>query len=124
MVDGVPTFLRYSFAVGIGLFLTFIGLNETGLVALGVAGAPVQAGHLTSHPALVAMFGFVLLAVLTIRKFTGAILVGIIITAILAFLTGTAAPSKHLVSMPLSLTPIFWISTSAGPSPGGFFRLC
>ena len=53
------------------------------------------------------MFGFVLLAVLTIRKFTGAILVGIIITAILAFLTGTTAPPKHLVSMPPSLTPIF-----------------
>ena len=30
IVDGVPTSLRYSFAVGIGLFLTFIGLNETG----------------------------------------------------------------------------------------------
>ena len=32
VVDGVPTCLRYSFAVGIGLFLTFIGLNQTGLV--------------------------------------------------------------------------------------------
>ena len=32
IVDGVPTSLRYSFAVGIGLFLTFIGLNQTGLV--------------------------------------------------------------------------------------------
>ena len=32
---------------GMGLFLTFIGLNETGLVRLGVPGAPVQPGHLT-----------------------------------------------------------------------------
>ena len=46
VVDGVPTSLRHSFAVGIGLFLTFIGLNETGLVVPGVKGAPVQAGHL------------------------------------------------------------------------------
>jgi adenine/guanine/hypoxanthine permease len=108
VVDGVPTSLRYSFAVGIGLFLTFIGLYETGLVALGVAGAPVQAGHLTSHSALVAMFGFVLLAILTIRKVPGAVLVGIIITALLAFVTGTAAPPKHLVSLPPSLRPILW----------------
>src|SRR5271157_2778563 len=79
IVDGVPTSLRYSFAVGIGLFLTFIGLNETGLVTLGVPGAPVQAGNLTSHPALVAMFGFVLIAVLVIRKVPGAILLGIVI---------------------------------------------
>src|ERR1035438_8996730 len=98
IVEGVPTCLR----------LSFIGLKQTGLVALGVPGAPVQAGHLTSHPALVAMFGFVLLAVLTIRKFPGAILVGIIVTAIVAFLAGTAAPPHHLVSLPPSLSPILW----------------
>src|SRR5271165_7552470 len=108
IVEGVPMSLRFSFAVGIGLFLTFIGLNETGLVALGVPGAPVQAGHLTSHPALVAMLGFALLAILTIRKFPGAILVGIIITAIVAFVAGTATPPHHLVSLPPSLRPIFW----------------
>lgn len=108
VVDGVPTSLRYSFAVGIGLFLTFIGLNQTGLVAIGVPGAPVQAGHLTSPSALVAMFGFVLLAALTIRKFPGAILVGIVITAIIAFIFGTAPPPKHLVSFPPGIGPIVW----------------
>ena len=39
IVDGVPASLRYSFSVGIGFFLTFIGLNQTGLVVLGVTGA-------------------------------------------------------------------------------------
>lgn len=38
LVEAVPPALRYSFAVGIGLFLTFIGLNETGLVVLGSPG--------------------------------------------------------------------------------------
>lgn len=108
VVDGVPTSLRYSFAVGIGLFLTFIGLNETGLVTLGVPGAPVQAGHLTSHPALVAMFGFVLIAVLVIRKVPGAILLGIVVTAILAFVVHTAAPPQSIVSAPPRIMPIVW----------------
>jgi len=108
VVDGVPMSLRYSFAVGIGLFLTFIGLNQSGLVVLGVSGAPVQAGHLTSPPALVAIFGFLLLAVLTIRKFPGAILVGIVVTAIVAFVAGTSPAPKHLVSMPPGIASIFW----------------
>ena len=108
VVESVPTCLRYSFAVGIGLFLTFIGLNETGLVALGVPGAPVQAGHLTSHPAMVAMFGFVLLAALTIRKVPGGILIGIVVTAVAAFVVGTAPAPTHLVSLPPSLAPVLW----------------
>ncbi len=108
IVEAVPTSLRYSFAVGIGLFLTFIGLNQTGLVMLGVPGAPVRAGELTSHPALVAMFGFVLISVLVIRKVPGAILVGILVTAVAAFVSGVAPAPAHLLSVPPSIAPIAW----------------
>jgi AGZA family xanthine/uracil permease-like MFS transporter len=108
VVDSVPLSLRYSFAVGIGLFLTFIGLTQTGIVTLGVAGAPVRSGHLTSHPVLVAIFGFLLLAVLVVRKVPGAILLGIVTTAVVAFAVRTAAPPTHLLSLPPSLKPILW----------------
>lgn len=108
IVEGVPTSLRYSFAVGMGLFLTFIGLNETGLVRVGVPGAPVQPGHLTSAAVLVGMFGVVLLAILIIRKVPGAILLGIVITACVAFLAKVAQPPHALVSMPPSVRPILW----------------
>jgi adenine/guanine/hypoxanthine permease len=108
MVDALPLSLRYSFAAGIGLFLTFIGLNQTGIVALGVAGAPVRAGHLTSTPVLVAIAGFILLVVLVIRKVPGAILLGILITAAIAFLAGIAHPPRQVVSLPPSLKPVLW----------------
>jgi len=45
-------------------FLAFIGLNEAGIVTLGIAGAPVRIGALNSAPALVAVFGFVAIAFL------------------------------------------------------------
>ena len=106
-MTGVQT-CALPISVGIGLFLTFIGLNQTGLVTLGVPGAPVQAGHLTSHPALVAMFGFVLITILVIRKVPGAILLGIVITAIVAFVVRIAPPPRGLISMPPSLAPIVW----------------
>lgn len=108
IVGAVPVSLRYSFTVGIGLFLAFIGFNETGIVALGVSGAPVRSGHLASAPVLVAVAGFVLLAVLVIRKTPGAILLGILITTGIAFATGVAHPPQSFVSRPPSLAPIFW----------------
>ncbi len=108
VVDAIPLSLRYSFAVGIGLFLTFIGLTQAGIVVLGVPGAPVRAGQLTSAPVLVAIAGFLLLAVLIIRKVPGAILVGILLTAVIAFLTKTAPPPQHLLSLPPSIKPLLW----------------
>jgi AGZA family xanthine/uracil permease-like MFS transporter len=108
IVEAVPQSLRYSFAVGIGLFLTFIGLNETGLVRLGVPGAPVRAGDMTSHPALVAMFGFVLISILVIRKFPGAILAGIVVTSLIAFAVRVAPSPGHIFSLPPAVSPIVW----------------
>ncbi len=108
VVEAVPLSLRYSFAVGIGLFLTFIGLNQTGIVVLGAPGAPVQAGHLNTGPVLVAIVGMVLISILVIRKVRGAILLGILATAIIAFVFRVASPPSHLLSLPPSLSPIFW----------------
>jgi AGZA family xanthine/uracil permease-like MFS transporter len=121
LVEAIPGSLRSSFAVGIGLFLTFIGLNETGIVMLGSAGAPVRAGHLTTAPILVAIFGFLVMAVLMIRRFPAAILVGILATAALAFATHIAPAPKAWVSLPPSLAPIFWKLDFHGTLTWGFF---
>jgi len=108
VVEAIPTSLRYSFAVGMGLFLTFIGLNQSGLVRLGVPGAPVQPGQLNSAGPLVAILGFVLLAALAIRKVRGGMLLGIVITAVVAFAAKIAPAPHQLVSIPPSVAPIFW----------------
>jgi AGZA family xanthine/uracil permease-like MFS transporter len=121
LVEAIPSGLRYSFAVGIGLFLTFIGLNQTGIVMLGSAGAPVRTGHLTAAPVLVAIFGFLLMAVLMIRRFPAAILVGILATAFVAFIAGVSAPPKAWVSLPPSLAPIFFKLDFSGALSWKFF---
>jgi len=106
LVDAIPSGLRYSYAVGIGLFLTFVGLNETGIVTVGSAAAPVRTGHLTATAVLVAIFGFLLMAVLMIRRFPAAILIGILVTTFVAFATGITHSPSSFVSMPPSLAPI------------------
>lgn len=121
LVDAVPPALRYSFAVGIGLFLTFVGLNETGIIMLGSAGAPVRTGNLTATPVLIAIFGFLLMAGLMIRRFPAAILVGILVTAALAFVAKTAARPERWMSLPPSLAPVFFKLDFKGALSWAFF---
>jgi adenine/guanine/hypoxanthine permease len=108
MVDAIPASLRYSYAAGIGLFLTFIGLNQAGIVTLGSPGAPVRPGHLTSVSVLLAVFGFLLMTLLTIRRFPAAILCGVLATALLSFVTGVAPAPTGWMSRPPSLAPVFF----------------
>jgi AGZA family xanthine/uracil permease-like MFS transporter len=121
LVEAIPSGLRYSFAVGIGLFLAFIGLNETGIVMLGTTGAPVRTGHLTAAPVLVAVFGFLLMATLMIRRFPAAILVGILATTFLAFVVKVSPAPAHWVSPPPSLAPVLWQMDFRGALTWGFF---
>jgi AGZA family xanthine/uracil permease-like MFS transporter len=105
LVDAIPEGLRYSFAVGIGLFMTFIGLNVTGIVVLGTAEAPVKIGMITSRPVLLAVLGFLIITVLMLRRVPGAIFLGILITTILAFALHVATPPSAWISLPPSLKP-------------------
>jgi AGZA family xanthine/uracil permease-like MFS transporter len=54
------------------------------------------------------MFGLILLAILIIRNVPGAILLGIVLTSIVAFVTKVAAAPRGFVSMPPSIKPILW----------------
>jgi len=121
LANSISPSLKYSFAAGIGLFLAFIGLTETGIVARADA-VPVKIGNLRSPPVLLAIGGFILIMVLLQRRIRGAILIGIVSTAILAItlgLSGAPAPSPaHFFALPFtgpySLTPIAFHLDIAG----------
>ena len=106
LAAAIPTSLKHSFAVGIGLFLTFIGLNQTGLVTLGVPGAPVALGNLAQPSAWLALVGLLGTLVLLVRRVSGALLLGMLGTAALSFAVGVTPWPTALVSAPPSLAPI------------------
>jgi adenine/guanine/hypoxanthine permease len=114
VAEAIPISLKHSFAVGIGIFLAFIGLNETGIVQLGVPGAPVSVGHLTEPRVLLALFGVMAIAVLLALKVRGAILIGIVATGVLAVATGTTPAPSHFLSLPPDISPIFFKIDLAG----------
>ncbi|MBN2143187.1 MAG: NCS2 family permease [Candidatus Aureabacteria bacterium] len=107
LVDSIPSGIKYAIAVGIGLFLSFIGLNESGIVALGVPGAPVHVGKITSPSVLLSIFCFLLIVVLVVRKVKGAILIGILATTFLSFVFKLTPVPEKVISLPPSLSPVF-----------------
>ncbi len=123
LANSIPESLKISFAVGIGFFLAFIGLNETGIVQLGVPGAPVKVGDLRQLPILLAIFGFLFIGILMIKKVKGSILIGILTTAILGFIFGDTPLPKHWVSAPPSIAPLFLHLDIAGAFTWGFLAV-
>jgi len=107
LVGSIPEKLKIGFSVGIGLFLTFIGLNETGMVKLGVPGAPVHVGNFTDPQVLLAVLGFILTGVMMIRKYKAAIFIGIVSVTVIALVSGMIKMPESIMSMPPSLSPLF-----------------
>lgn len=82
----IPAELKSAIAVGIGLFIALIGLVDAGFVRAG-SGTVVDigvGGHLNGWPTLVFVVGVLLIAVLMARKVRGAILIGILVSTVLA----------------------------------------
>lgn len=114
LAEAIPQSLKYSFAVGIGLFLTFIGLNEAGIVACGVPGAPVCLGKVISASVLLAILGFAIIAWLMVRRVHGAIIIGILAITILSVILKITPMPQQLVSLPPSPAPILMQLDIAG----------
>ena len=128
LAEAISPSLKHSFAVGIGLFLTLIGLYQTGIVTSGAASLPAAAltlpggllrapdvplkiGALGDPHVQLAIVGFLLIAVLMQRRVRGSLLVGMVLTAGLGALFGLGSAPRGLMAMPftgeLSLAPLF-----------------
>lgn len=123
LANSIPEGLKIGFAVGIGLFLTFIGLNETGIVTVGVPGAPVHVGDFGAGGVLLAIVGFLLISMLMVFRVKGSILIGILLVTVLAFIFGVADLPDKWVSLPPSLGPIFAQLDLGGALTWGFFAV-
>ena len=85
----VPQQLKIAISVGIGLFITLIGLVDAGFVRKTPGTGPVPVtlgfnGELVGWPIIVFGFGLLLMIILMVRKVKGAILIGIIASTILS----------------------------------------
>ena len=105
IVDAIPLSLKYAIGGGIGLFIAFIGLKNAGIVSSSEA-TFVTLGNLHSPAVLLACLGILLSAVLLVRKVTGALLIGILVTTIVG-IPLQVTNFTDVVSAPPSLAPVF-----------------
>jgi AGZA family xanthine/uracil permease-like MFS transporter len=121
LANAVSPSMRHSFAVGMGLFLLFIGLYQTRLVSSGLSGMPVaklpaangtlnvppsvpplQIGNLRDPEVLLAAVGFLLLMTLIYWKVPGGILLGMAATAAAGYVLGLGELPTGILAVPRS----------------------
>jgi AGZA family xanthine/uracil permease-like MFS transporter len=119
LAESIPESLRVAFAVGIGLFLTFVGLATIGAVVPGSAATPVAPGDFHDPAVAVGLVGVALIVLLMLARVPGAILIGILVTSAAAFLTGVATAPASVFSPPPDLGPtLFALDVGAALSWG------
>ena len=106
IVDAIPVTLKNAIGAGIGLFISFIGLQNAGIIVNNDA-TLISMGDITSGPALLGMIGLVITSFLLIKGVRGALLFGIIITTLIGIPMGITN-FGGIFSAPPSIEPIIW----------------
>ncbi|WNF23938.1 NCS2 family permease [Mesobacillus jeotgali] len=99
LIEAIPPNLKHGITAGIGLFIAFIGLRLTGIITSHPSNL-VGLGDLHSPSALLALVGLAITLVLMVLKVNGALFLGMVVTAIIAFFTGQLEFNQGFMSMP------------------------
>ena len=105
LIDGIPDSLKEAIAVGIGLFVAMIGFQWAGIVT-GSPSTLVSLGSLHGPPVLLSLFGLAVTIILVAARIRGALLWGILVTALAGLPMGVVKYHGILGSVP-SLSPTF-----------------
>ena len=126
LISAIPSFLKNAISAGIGLFIALIGLTGAGVVDLH---GPVPAltlfvdQHL-NYTALVCIIGLLVAGILMAYKVKGAMLIGIIVSTLVALPLGVAdLPEDGLTMAIPSLSPVFMQMDFSGAFSHGILPL-
>ncbi len=98
IVNAIPRPLLAAVAAGVGLFGAFIGLKDAGIV-VGDQATTVALGDLAHPAAAITVAGVLLIAALQARKVKGAILIGVLASAVAGLATGLGHPGAAIQSL-------------------------
>ena len=108
----IPASLKHAMAVGIGLLVASIGLQWGGLI-VDSPGTLVTLGRLSAPPALLTIFGLIVVGILLVRGVPGALLIGMLASTAVGLGMGLVH-YQGLVAAPPSIAPTFFQLDLAG----------
>ncbi|WP_251517997.1 MULTISPECIES: NCS2 family permease [Staphylococcus] len=117
IINAIPYQMKMAVSAGIGLFITFVGLQNSGIIVKNDS-TLVTLGHLTEGPVLLTIFGIIATVILYVLRVPGAIFVGMVLTSIIGMLTGLIHTPKGIVSSVPSIEPTFGAAFEAFKDPG------
>src|SRR5260370_25549916 len=98
IAKAIPTELRIAAAAGIGMFLTFIGLKNSGFIVADPV-TFVKLGAL-GRPALLTILGLAVSVFFMARKNAFAFLVAIVVVTVIAWTLGLVTAPSQVLSLP------------------------
>jgi AGZA family xanthine/uracil permease-like MFS transporter len=101
IMRAIPHEIKLSIGVGIGLFITLVGLRDAGITVNDPA-TGIGLGTLTAGPPMIALGGLLVAVILTARRVKGAILIGIFTATILGLLFGVLDGPDKIAEIPPS----------------------
>ncbi|MCX7679848.1 MAG: NCS2 family permease [Spirochaetes bacterium] len=104
MINAIPMSLKSGIAVGIGIFIAFIGLVYGGIIVKDPAGGVVRLGDVKSLHVLLPLIGLLIIAVLSYLRVKGAMIIGMAIITAIALPYGIVT-FHGVVSAPPSIMP-------------------
>ncbi len=105
MLESIPMNLRIAMGSGVGLFIGFIGLKNGGIIVSNDA-TLISIGDLLKVETLLAVLGFLLIAILAVRRIPGAILIGVMMVTLISIFVGIIQ-FQGLISYPPAFMPVF-----------------
>lgn len=119
LVEAIPNSLIFAIAVGIGMFITFMGLVDIGIIVKNDA-TLVSAGALTG-PVLLGLSALLVMVILQNLKVRGSLIIGIVFATLLALLFGYVKPPAQFVTLDIDLSPIAFKLDILGALKGSLF---
>lgn len=119
LINEIPNSLKFGITAGIGLFIAFVGLKNSGLVVPNEA-TVIGMGDLTEPMVMLTLAGLFITLALYVLKIKGALFWGMVITGIIAYFTGHIQFDGLIATPP---TPVFFDLDIAGVFTHGLYSV-